>query len=273
MSVDGGEGKGKVMADGTMADGASRVFVLTGAGLSAESGIKTFRDAPDAPDALWARYDPMQLATPKAFAADPALVHRFYSERRARLAEVEPNAAHRALARLQAGLRARGGEAFLCTQNVDDLLERAGADPVVHMHGSLIEGRCVRCGVVSPWRGAMDAGSVCPACDAAGGMRPNVVWFGEMPMHMDAIGAAVGAADLFVAIGTSGTVYPAAGLVDLARDNAVATMEVNLQRSDRAGAFDRVLLGRATEVVPGWVDEVLGIAGTTGLPISGPSMD
>ena len=231
-----------------------RVFVLTGAGLSAESGIKTFRDAPDA---LWARYDPMQLATPEAFAADPALVHRFYSERRARLAGVAPNAAHQALARLQAGLRARGGEAFLCTQNVDDLLERAGADPVVHMHGSLLEGRCVRCDAVVTWRGAMDTASPCPACGATGGMRPNVVWFGEMPMHMDAIAATMEAADLFVAIGTSGTVYPAAGFVDLAREAGVATMEINLERSDRAGMFDRVRLGRATETVPAWVEEVL----------------
>ena len=242
--MDGGQEKGKAM----------RVFVLTGAGLSAESGIKTFRDAPDA---LWARYDPMQLATPEAFAADPDLVHRFYSDRRAKLRDVAPNAAHWALARLQAGLRTRGGEAFLCTQNVDDLLERAGADPVTHMHGSLIEGRCVRCGAVSPWREAMNTGSACPACGAVGGMRPNVVWFGEMPMHMDAIAAAIEDADLFVAIGTSGTVYPAAGFVDAAREAGVPTMEINLQRSDRAGAFDQVMLGPATEVVPAWVDEVL----------------
>ena len=232
-----------------------RVFVLTGAGLSAESGIKTFRDAPDA---LWARYDPMQLATPEAFAADPALVHRFYGDRRARVQEVAPNAAHVALARLQAGLRARGGEAFLCTQNVDDLLERGGAEPVVHMHGSLLEGRCVRCGAVSAWRGAMDTGSACPVCAVVGGMRPNVVWFGEMPTHMDAIAAAIAGSDLFVAIGTSGTVYPAAGFVDMAREAGILTMEINLQRSERAGAFDKVVLGAATATVPMWVEEMLG---------------
>lgn len=244
--------------------GIERVFVLTGAGLSAESGIKTFRDAPDA---LWAQYDPMQLATPEAFAADPALVHRFYSDRRAQLREVEPNAAHRALARLQVDLRARGGDAFLCTQNVDDLEERAGADPVVHMHGSLLEGRCLRCGAVSPWREAMDTASACPACGAAGGMRPNVVWFGEMPMHMDAIAAAIEMADLFVAIGTSGTVYPAAGFVDAAREAGVRTAEINLQRSERAGAFDEVMLGPATAVVPGWVEAVLGMGASQ--PASG----
>lgn len=233
-----------------------RVFVLTGAGLSAESGIKTFRDAPDA---LWARYDPMQLATPEAFAADPALVHRFYSDRRERVQEVEPNAAHVALARLQAGLRARGGEAFLCTQNVDDLLERGGAEPVVHMHGSLLEGQCVRCGAVSAWRGRMDGQSACPVCAAVGGMRPNVVWFGEMPMHMDAIAAEIAGSDLFVAIGTSGTVYPAAGFVDMAREAGALAMEINLQRSERAGAFDAVVLGPATETVPGWVEGLLAV--------------
>ena len=238
-----------------------RVFVLTGAGLSAESGIKTFRDAPDA---LWAQYDPMQLATPEAFAACPDLVHRFYSDRRARVQEVAPNAAHQALTRLQSGLRARGGHAYLCTQNVDDLLERAGADPVVHMHGSLLAGRCERCGTVSPWPGPMDMASLCPACHAAGGMRPHVVWFGEMPLHMDEIAAEIADADLFVAIGTSGTVYPAAGFVDMAHDAGVPTMELNLQRSERTGAFDGVVLGPATETVPEWVEGLLDASKAVG---------
>jgi NAD-dependent deacetylase len=231
------------------------VFVLTGAGLSAESGIRTFRDAPDA---LWAQYDPMALATPEAFAADPDLVHRFYGHRRAKVLDAAPNAAHRALARLQAGLRARGGEAVLCTQNVDDLLERGGAGAVMHMHGSLLEGRCLRCGTVSPWRGTMDVGSACPACGTVGGMRPNVVWFGEVPLFLDEIAAGVAAAEVFVAVGTSGTVYPAAGLVDLAREAGARTVEINLQRSERAGAFDDVRLGPATEAVPAWVAEMLG---------------
>lgn len=231
-----------------------RVFVLTGAGLSAESGIATFSDAPDA---LWARYDPMRLATPEAFAADPALVHRFYSHRRARVLQASPNAAHRALARLQAGLRHRGGDAVLCTQNVDDLLERGGAGAVMHMHGSLLEGRCMRCAAVSPWSEPMDAASLCPACGAAGRMRPNVVWFGEMPLFLDEIAAGIRASDLFVAIGTSGTVYPAAGFVDLARNAGVPTAEINLVPSDRAGAFDAVRLGPATEMVPAWVADVL----------------
>lgn len=210
-----------------------RVFVLTGAGLSAESGIATFRGTPDAE---WARHDPARLATPEAFATDPALVHRFYSHRRARVLAARPNAAHHALARLQSALPARGGHATLCTQNVDDLLERAGAAPVTHMHGSLLEARCTACNTVSPWRDPMDTRSVCPACRTPGTLRPNVVWFGEMPLFLDDIAAAIRAADLFVAIGTSGTVYPAAGFVDLARAHGVPTAEINLAPSDRTGA-------------------------------------
>lgn len=231
-----------------------RIFVLTGAGLSAESGIRTFRDKQDG---LWAQYDPMTLATPEAFAADPVLVHRFYDMRRARVQAVAPNAAHHALAQLQTGLRDRGSEAVLCTQNVDDLLERAGAPDVMHMHGSLLQARCLACHAVTEWRAPMGPGAVCPACGALGRMRPDVVWFGERPQHLDAIADEMARADLFVAIGTSGTVYPAAGFVDMARDAGVPTMELNLERSARTGAFDRVVLGPATETVPAWVTDVL----------------
>lgn len=231
-----------------------RLFVLTGAGLSAESGIPTFRDAQQG---LWARYDPMQLATPEAFQADPDLVHRFYSDRRAAAQTAQPNPAHTALARLQHGLHALGGHATLCTQNVDDLLERAGADPVLHMHGSLLDGRCLACGATSHWPGPMDTTSACPACSTIGRMRPAIVWFGEMPLHLDEIETAIAEADLFVAIGTSGAVYPAAGFVDMARAAGVPTMEINLAASERTGAFDLVVQGKASEAVPRWVDELL----------------
>ena len=230
-----------------------RIFVLTGAGLSAESGIPTFRDAQTG---IWAQYDPMQLASPQAFARDPGLVHAFYSDRRAAVHDAAPNPAHHALARLQRELRARGGDAILCTQNVDDLLERAGAAHVIHMHGSLMQGRCLACDTVVHWPGPMDPASVCPAC-AATRMRPHVVWFDEVPLHLDAITAHIAGADQFAAIGTSGTVYPAAGLVDLAREAGIPATEINLAASDRAGAFDRVILGRASEAVPSWVDRLL----------------
>ncbi len=231
------------------------LFVLTGAGLSAESGLATFRDSRDA---LWAQYDPMTLATPDAFARDPALVHEFYDMRRAGVLRAEPNAAHRALARLQA---ARGAEVTLCTQNVDDLLERAGCTAVTHMHGSLLEARCLACDAVVPWLDGLGLEACCPACGVRGRMRPQVVWFGEMPLHLELIADAIRRAELFVAIGTSGTVYPAAGFVDLAREADVRTMELNLVASERAGAFDVVRLGPATETVPEWVAEVLGDPG------------
>ena len=231
-----------------------RIFVLTGAGLSAESGLGTFRGAPDA---LWRRHRPEELATPEAFARDPALVHEFYDMRRRALLGAEPNEAHRALARLQAGLHARGNALVLCTQNVDDLHERAGATDVIHMHGQLLEARCTRCRAVSSWRGNMGMDAVCPACGATGGLRPNVVWFGEMPMHMARITEALARADLFVAIGTSGSVYPAAGFVGKAREAGVPTCEINLEPSDSARMFDDRRYGAATEVVPAWVSDIL----------------
>jgi NAD-dependent deacetylase len=227
---------------------------LTGAGLSAESGLATFRDAKNG---LWARYDPMTLATPEAFAANPALVHEFYDVRREGVQQVEPNGAHHALARLQTGLRARGDEAILCTQNVDDLLERAGAPDVMHMHGSLLQARCVACRAILRWLGPMGVSAVCPACEVPGRLRPHVVWFGERPLHLETIDVEMNRATLFVAIGTSGTVYPAAGFVDMAQAAGVPTMELNLEPSARAGAFDGVILGPASETVPAWVDSVL----------------
>lgn len=230
-----------------------RAFVLTGAGVSAESGLGTFRDA----GGLWARFDPMKLATPEAFAADPETVHDFYNLRRRNLVAARPNAAHAALARLGQGLAARGGDLFLCTQNIDDLHEQAGSSPVHHMHGELLMARCTACGVASAWREDLGLGSICPACSRAGGMRPDVVWFGEMPMGLETIADALSAADLFVAIGTSGAVYPAAGFVAEARALGLRTVELNLAPSDNADAFDATRYGPASTVVPAFVDDIL----------------
>ncbi len=232
-----------------------RIFILTGAGVSAESGLGTFRDK--AGTGIWARFDPMKLATPEAFAADPDTVQAFYDARRRNLLEAEPNEAHRALARLEAELAARGGEVYLCTQNIDDLHERAGSARVVHMHGELLKARCTACGAVSPRTDDIGRDVPCPACGRAGSLRPHVVWFGEMPLHLDEIGEALETSDLFVAIGTSGSVYPAAGFVSEARSLGIRTCEINLEPSDNARAFDERRYGPAGEAVPAWVEAVL----------------
>lgn len=225
------------------------VFVLTGAGVSAESGLGTFRDA----GGIWARFDPMKLATPEAFARDPATVHAFYDARRRNLLAAAPNAAHFALAEL-----ARGGQVFLCTQNIDDLHEQAGSPQVHHMHGQLLKALCGRCGATHPWRGDLSTRDACPACGAAGALRPDVVWFGEIPYGLDVIEAALEAAEVFVAIGTSGAVYPAAGYVEMARRMGLRTVEINLEPSDNAEVFDDRRYGPATTEVPAFVAELLG---------------
>jgi NAD-dependent deacetylase len=237
-----------------MADRPTHVFVLTGAGISAESGLGTFRDA----DGAWAKFDPMKLATPQAFARDPETVQAFYNARRQNLVAAEPNPAHHALARLEAGLAARGGRLTLVTQNIDDLHERAGHREVLHMHGELLKARCASCESVVEARADLSTADVCAACGRAGRMRPHVVWFGEVPFHLDAIEERLMAADLFVAIGTSGAVYPAAGLVAEARRAGIATREINLAPSDNAHLFDEADYGRASEAVPRWVEAVLG---------------
>ncbi len=226
-----------------------RVFILTGAGVSAESGLGTFRDK----GGIWARFDPMKLATPEAFARDPGRVHDFYNMRRRNLLAATPNAAHRALVRL-----AGGAEVFLCTQNIDDLHERAGSPHVHHMHGELLKARCVGCGSVLAWREDLRTEQACPACGKTGGLRPDVVWFGEMPQGLDRIEEALALADLFVAIGTSGAVYPAAGYAAGARRLGIRTVELNLEPSDNAGIFDEARYGPASEVVPAFVDALLG---------------
>lgn len=226
-----------------------KLVVLTGAGVSAESGLGTFRDA----GGLWAKYPLEEVATPEGFAADPAKVHGFYNARRANALQATPNAAHVALARLGAAPKT---ELTLVTQNIDDLHERAGSTRVIHMHGEIMRALCVACGHRWDAHPVMDPSDSCPRCIYPA-TRPDVVWFGEMPYHMEAIGAAVSNADLFVAIGTSGTVYPAAGFVAEAKAAGADTLEINLDPSDGAPAFDRVILGSATQTVPAWVDALL----------------
>ncbi|MBW6418379.1 NAD-dependent deacylase [Celeribacter sp. PS-C1] len=223
------------------------IFILSGAGLSAESGLKTFR----AEDGLWEDHRVEDVATPEAFARDPELVQTFYNMRRAQAAEAEPNAAHQALARLQA---AHDAPVYLVTQNVDDLLERGGARDVIHMHGALKDALCATCDHRWSAPMAMDVKDPCPSCGAPA-TRPDIVWFGEIPYHMDTIQEALEDSDLFVSIGTSGVVYPAAGFGQMARQLGIRTMELNLEAS--GGRFDEVREGLASTVVPQWVDEVL----------------
>ncbi len=227
---------------------------LTGAGISAESGIATFRG----PGGLWEGHRVEDVCTPEALAADPALVHRFYDLRRAALAEVAPNAAHTALARLD---RAWTGELLIVTQNVDDLHERAGATRLLHMHGELRSALCAVCGIREDWDGALPPDTECPNCGEPA-LRPDIVFFGEMPYHMDRIEAALAACDLFVSIGTSGAVYPAAGFVQMADAYGADTLELNLERSAGSGFFAETRLGPAGELVPAWVDALLAEAGS-----------
>jgi NAD-dependent deacetylase len=227
-----------------------RIVILTGAGLSAESGLGTFRDK----GGLWTKYDLEDVATPQGFARNPTLVHEFYNARRANCLGAQPNPAHDALARLQ---RAAPDRVTLVTQNVDDLLERAGAPSVIHMHGELTRALCAAC--THRWNAPhqMAPTDPCPAC-AAPATRPDIVWFGEMPYHMEKIDAALQSADLFVAIGTSGNVYPAAGFVHEAAFAGARTLELNLEPSATVSLFDDARFGLASTVVPEWVAEVLG---------------
>ncbi|MCW1428779.1 NAD-dependent deacylase [Novosphingobium sp. JCM 18896] len=225
------------------------IVILTGAGVSAESGIDTFRTA----GGLWERYKPEDVATPEAFARDPDLVLGFYDMRRAAIQEKQPNAAHLALGRLDAEW---SGDLLIVTQNIDDLHERGGARRMLHMHGEHLNAWCTACDQRSPWTGPLIDRPACPRCGESA-LRPDVVWFGEMPYRMDAIYAALRAADLFVSIGTSGAVYPAAGFVRGARDLGVRTLELNLEPSQGSSWFHESRLGPATEIVPAWVEEIL----------------
>ncbi|MEO5772602.1 MAG: NAD-dependent deacylase [Sphingomicrobium sp.] len=251
------------------------IVILTGAGVSAESGVATFRG----PDGLWEGHRVEDVATPEAFRRDPVLVHAFYDARRAKLASVEPNAAHRALARLDAEWP---GELLLVTQNVDDLHERAGSKRLLHMHGELKSGWCLACNERFVWDGRMhpnsvrpersrgtpgvstsldtngETGNVCPSCGDRGNVRPDIVWFGEMPYGMERIETALQGCDLFVSIGTSGAVYPAAGFVQTARYCGADCLEMNLEPSQSSIFFHESRMGSAGELVPVWVGEILG---------------
>ena len=231
------------------------IVVLTGAGISKESGLDTFRDA----DGIWSRVRLEDVATPEAFARAPARIHEFYNARRRGLlgANVQPNAAHRALAELE---RRWPGEFLLVTQNIDDLHERAGSQKLIHMHGELLKARCAACGAVTRHAADLSLADACLGCGATGGMRPHVVWFGEMPFAMDEIGAALARSALFVSIGTSGTVYPAAGFVAEARAAGARTVELNLEPSEAASRFAERRYGAASALVPAFVAELLAEA-------------
>ncbi len=231
---------------------APAIVVLTGAGISKESGLSTFRDA----DGIWTRYRVEDVATPEAFARDPARVHEFYNLRRRNLlaGNVQPNAAHRALAELE---RAWPGDFLLVTQNIDDLHERAGSKRLIHMHGEMRKVRCGPCGDVRVHEGDLSLQSRCPACGHSGGLRPHVVWFGEMPFEMERIAAALQSCELFISIGTSGNVYPAAGFVAEARIRGARTVELNLEPSQGESHFAERRYGKASAIVPDYVAALL----------------
>lgn len=227
------------------------IVILTGAGISAESGVATFR----ASDGLWENHRIEDVASPEGFARNPKLVQEFYNKRRAQLASIEPNPAHVALAHLEADWP---GEVLLVTQNVDDLHERAGSRNLIHMHGELKKARCLHTGNIVDWEGDIVPGIRCACCNKTASLRPHIVWFGEMPLEMERIYAALGNADIFVSIGTSGNVYPAASFVQEARNTAGArTVEINLEPSLNHHVFDEKLYGHAGTEVPKFVRSLL----------------
>lgn len=227
------------------------IVILTGAGISAESGISTFRDE----GGLWAQHNIEDVATPEGFARNPDLVQSFYSARRSQLKEVEPNPAHFALGRLE---REFDGDVLLVTQNVDDLHERGGSTNILHMHGELKKVRCRNCSAIHDWEDDCGQDTSCPSCGAAPALRPHIVWFGEIPFYMDKIEGALSKADLFISIGTSGNVYPAAGFVMLVRRFGKAhTVEINLEPSEGASLFEETRHGKAGDLVPAFVEEIL----------------
>jgi len=232
---------------------AQNIFILTGAGISAESGIQTFRGS----DGLWEGHRLEDVASPAGFERDRSMVCRFYNMRREKIQEAAPNAAHLALARLE---RDFPGTVTLVTQNIDDLHERAGSQQVIHMHGEAMKARCLKCESISPCGTTLDETNRCPACGTVETLRPHIVWFGEIPLFMDEIGQLLAQADLFVAIGTSGVVYPAAGFAALAARHGTRTIEINPVTTDISPHFDEHLRGPATEKVPEWVDGILSMA-------------
>ncbi|MDO6563830.1 NAD-dependent protein deacylase [Amphritea sp. 1_MG-2023] len=233
-----------------------KIVILTGAGISAESGIRTFRAA----DGLWEDHRIEDVATPEAFAQNPQQVHRFYNQRRAQLMspDIQPNAAHQALARLEQSIAAQpSAELLLVTQNIDNLHERAGSQNLIHMHGELLSLRCTASAQVFSHHGVVTIDDACDCCDQRGTLRPNIVWFGERPMQMEAIYEALESCDLFISIGTSGHVYPAAGLVEIANSVGAETVEINLEPSTIQSAFDRHIYGPASREVPRFVESLI----------------
>lgn len=239
------------------------IVILTGAGISRESGLHTFRD----PDGIWAQVRVEDVATPEAFERNPEQVHAFYNARRRALLghDIKPNAAHGALAKLAEDWP---DEVTIVTQNIDNLHERAGSDSVIHMHGEILKARCVHCGYVGPRTEDLSVEEECPECGAKGALRPNVVWFGEVPLFMERIEDALNRCGLFISVGTSGTVYPAAGFVQQVRMVGEAhTVELNMEPSQGASLFGETIYGPASEFVPRFVDRLLakGVPAMAGL--------
>ncbi len=230
---------------------SGNIVILTGAGISAESGIPTFRAA----DGLWEGHRVEDVATPEAYERQPEVVQKFYNERRRYLLNgIEANEGHRALARLEAEYPS---EVLLVTQNIDNLHEKGGSQKVLHMHGELLKGRCLACGEECEVVGDLGPDSQCSLCEERGKIRPAIVWFGEMPDHMPQIEKALMEADLFLSVGTSGQVYPAAGFVEIARVAGAETIEVNLDETIGSSRFARTVRGKAGETLPGLVEELL----------------
>ncbi len=237
------------------------IVILTGAGISAESGIRTFRAA----DGLWENHRIEDVATPEAFQTDPDLVNTFYNKRRKQLlsTDVQPNPAHLALTRLE---QMFPGNVLLVTQNIDNLHERAGSKNLIHMHGELLNLRCIHSNTVYRTENDCCTDDKCLCCDISGSLRPDIVWFGELPMGMEQIYSELEQCDLFVSIGTSGNVYPAAGFVEVANQFGALTVELNLEPSKIKSAFGHHIYGAAGEVVPVFVADILKQTKTTGTP-------
>lgn len=231
---------------------APSIVILTGAGISAESGIQTFR----ASDGLWHNHRIEEVATPEGFSKNPSLVHEFYNARRKQLHDpaIRPNAAHLALARLEQNYP---GKVLLVTQNVDNLHERAGSKQLIHMHGELNKIHCQQTGQVYNWDRDLSIATSCQCCHQAGNLRPHIVWFGEMPLQMEEIYRALMACGLFISIGTSGQVYPAAGFVQIAQQAGARTVELNLDPTNNSTLFDESLNAPASQLVPSYVDKLL----------------
>ncbi len=229
-----------------------RIFILTGAGISAESGIGTFRDA----NGLWNNHKVEDVATVEAFEKNPQYVHRFYNELKPDLLEAKPNLAHLCLTKLQTNYN---GNVDIVTQNVDTLHEKAGSKNVYHMHGKIDEAICLNCGHILKSDDDVDTSTICPHCTMAGFMKPNIVFFGEMPLYMPEIEKKLRECDLFISVGTSGVVYPAAGFVYTAKYYGADTIEFNLEKTSNNCLFDEHIFGKCTNTLPEFVEKLLSM--------------